>query len=144
MRLPDFIGLGPRPHRHHLAASDARGPRRFATGRQEDAIFTTFYSKGIDWYAHHFRYVNGKRRVVEICPQFTGTGAPKRIRRRLPDCRLLVTFRNEILRPLTANQRAMLTERYLPEVEALEKLLKIDLSEWKTSETSMASAAGGG
>jgi hypothetical protein len=37
----------------------------------------------------------------------------------------------------------MLTERYLPEVEALEKLLKIDLSEWKTSDTSMASAAAG-
>jgi hypothetical protein len=113
-------------------------------GGKKTQFFTTFYSKGIDWYAHHFRYVNGKRRVAEICPQFTGTGAPKRIRRRLPDCRLLVTFRNEILRPLTADQRAMLTERYLPQVEALEKLLKIDLSEWKTSETSMASAAGGG
>ena len=41
----------------------------------------------------------------------------------------------------------MLTERYLPEVEALEDLLKIDLSEWKEParvprQTTASAAAG--
>jgi len=251
-------------------------------GVKETQFFTTFYSKGIEWYAHHFRYATGDRKIVEICPYFTATKAPARIRRHLPNCRFLITFRNpvdhaystykmllrgafvrgtfdevlntrphiddanryaklltawfdqfgqerfliiryeelredpqgyldrvcdfigtarisisdhprgqkqfnlierapkshklaqnarhlrywlkrrhayplmrtlgrtgiwefcngrgEVFRPLSPEQRAMLTERYLPEVEALEKLLKIDLSEWKSPAPRQAAA----
>jgi hypothetical protein len=40
-------------------------------GDKKTQFFTTFYSKGIDWYAHHFRYVNGSaglRRSVRTLP----------------------------------------------------------------------------
>ncbi len=37
----------------------------------------------------------------------------------------------QIFPPLTPEQRAKLTERYLPEVESLERLLTLDLSDWK-------------
>jgi hypothetical protein len=52
--------------------------------------------------------------------------------------------RGELFPPLTPEQDARLRERYLPEVEALEELLMIDLSAWKkpraprTAETSPA------
>jgi len=39
--------------------------------------------------------------------------------------------RGEKFPPLTPEQEAMLRERFRPDVEALEDLLKIDLSEWK-------------
>jgi hypothetical protein len=39
--------------------------------------------------------------------------------------------RGELFPPLTPEQDARLRARYLPEVEALEELLKIDLSAWK-------------
>jgi hypothetical protein len=39
--------------------------------------------------------------------------------------------RGEPFPPLTSEQEARLRERYLPEVEALEELLMIDLSAWK-------------
>ena len=39
--------------------------------------------------------------------------------------------RGELYPPLTPEQDQRLRARYLPEVEALEELLKIDLSAWK-------------
>jgi Sulfotransferase domain len=95
-RLPDFIGLGP-PRTgttwlHRMLEGHVDLPR----GGKETQFFTTFYSKGIDWYAHHFRYATGNRKIVEICPYFTATKAPARIRRHLPQCRFLVTLRNPV------------------------------------------------
>jgi hypothetical protein len=39
--------------------------------------------------------------------------------------------RGELYPPLTLEEDARLRARYLPEVEALEELLRIDLSTWK-------------
>ena len=72
------------PHRHHLVTSRARGRRRFALRRQGDAVLHTFYDKGIEWYAHHFRYATGDRKVAEICPYFFHPLAPGRIKTHIP------------------------------------------------------------
>ncbi len=92
--LPDFIGLGP-PRTgttwlHRMLRDQVDLPH----GVKETQFFTTFYSKGIDWYAHHFRYATGERKIGEICPYFVAPKAPARIRRHLPDCKFLVTLRN--------------------------------------------------
>jgi hypothetical protein len=65
-------------------------------GVKETQFFTTYYSKGIDWYAHHFRHATGDRMVAEICPYFAATKAPARIHRHLPGCKFFVTFRNPV------------------------------------------------
>jgi hypothetical protein len=96
IKLPDFIGLGP-PRTgttwlHHMLEGHVDLPY----GVKETQFFTTFFSKGIDWYAKHFRYATGDRKIAEICPYFTATRAPARIRRQLPDCKFLVTFRNPV------------------------------------------------
>jgi hypothetical protein len=49
--------------------------------------------------------------------------------------------RGEPFGRLTPEQEQRLRERYLPEVEALEKLLGIDLSAWKKPQTRRAVVA---
>ena len=39
-------------------------------GVKETQFFTNYYDKGIEWYARHFRYATGERKIVEICPYF--------------------------------------------------------------------------
>jgi hypothetical protein len=94
MRLPDFIGLGPPRTGTTWLHGMLKGHVDLPSGVKETQFFTTFFSKGIDWYAHHFRHATGHRKVAEICPYFTAAKAPARIRRHLPDCKFLVTFRN--------------------------------------------------
>ncbi|MGH7925269.1 MAG: sulfotransferase family protein [Candidatus Binatus sp.] len=96
IRLPDFIGLGP-PRTgttwlHRMLVGHVDLPY----GVKETQFFTTFYSKGVEWYARHFRYATGERKIAEICPYFNAMKAPVRIRRHLPDCKFLVTFRNPV------------------------------------------------
>lgn len=95
MSLPDFIALGP-------PRTGTTWLHRVLDGHvdlpfvKETQFFTTFYSMGIDWYAHHFRHATGERKIAEICPYFTSLKAPARIRRHLPDCKFLVTLRNPV------------------------------------------------
>ena len=96
LRVPDFIGLGPPRTGTTWLHRMLQGHVDLPYGPKETQFFTTFYSKGIDWYAHHFRYATGERKIVEICPYFTATKAPARIRRHLPDCKFLVTFRDPV------------------------------------------------
>ena len=96
MRLPDFIALGP-PRTgttwlHRMLEGHVDLPR----GAKETQFFTTFYSKGIDWYAHHFRNATGDRTIAEICPYFTAAKAPARICLDLPECKFLVTLRDPV------------------------------------------------
>jgi hypothetical protein len=46
----------------------------------------------------------------------------------------------ELFPPLTTEQEQRIREHYLPEVEALEELLGIDLSVWKKPQAHRASA----
>ncbi|MGA7873976.1 MAG: sulfotransferase [Candidatus Binatus sp.] len=96
MRLPEFIGLGPPRTGTTWLHRMLEGHVDLPYGVKETQFFTTFYSKGIDWYAHHFRYATGDRKVAEICPYFDAKKAPARIHRHLPDCKFLVTLRNPV------------------------------------------------
>ncbi|MGB8682965.1 MAG: sulfotransferase [Candidatus Binatus sp.] len=95
-RLPDFIGLGPPRTGTTWLHGLLKGHVDLPYGVKETQFFTTFYSKGIEWYQHHFRYATGERKVAEICPYFNTMKAPARIHRHLPDCKFLVTFRNPV------------------------------------------------
>ena len=97
-----------RSRRHSDLASDvnafARAPKNRRLARRATAV--------INWLNGHQAYhvLNALERagVWEFCQG-----------------------RGEIYPRLTPDQEQRLRERFLPEVEALEKLLKIDLSSWK-------------
>jgi Sulfotransferase domain len=95
-RLPDFLGVGPArtgtTWLHQVLESGADLPANV----KETQFFTTYYHKGIDWYAHHFRRARGDRPVGEVCPYFNPPAARKRIKLHLPDCKIICTLRDPV------------------------------------------------
>ena len=69
-RLPEIIGAGPGRTGTTWLHRVLEGHVDLPWGVKETQFFNTFYDKGIDWYAHHFRYATGQRKIVEICPSF--------------------------------------------------------------------------
>jgi hypothetical protein len=96
MRLPDVIGVGPPRTGTTWLHRVLEGHVDLPYGVKETQFFTTFYDKGIDWYARHFRYATGERQIVEICPYLLNPLAPDRIKKHLPDCRVIATLRNPV------------------------------------------------
>jgi hypothetical protein len=108
-RVCDFIGiarvtLSPRADLGSDINSFARAPKNRRLARRATAV--------IDWLNSHQAYrvraALARAGVWEFCQG-----------------------RGELYPRLTPDQDERLRERYLPEVEALEKLLAIDLSAWK-------------
>ncbi len=96
MRLPDVIGVGPPRTGTTWLHRVLEGHVDLPYGVKETQFFTTFYDKGIDWYAHHFRYATGERPIVEICPYLLNPLAPDRIKAHMPGCRVIATLRNPV------------------------------------------------
>ncbi len=94
--LPGFIGIGPgrtgTTWLHRALAARVDLPR----GTKETGFFGPNFSKGIDWYAAHFRHARGARKVAEVSPYFNRPKAAERIRQILPDCRFICTLRNPV------------------------------------------------
>ncbi len=95
-RLPAIIGAGPgrtgTTWLHRVLEDRVDLPY----GVKETQFFNTFFDKGIDWYAHHFRYATGERKIAEICPYFFHPLAPARIKTHIPDCRIVTTLRDPV------------------------------------------------
>jgi hypothetical protein len=97
MRLPDVIGIGPPRTGSTWLYNALREAVNMPDGIKEPQFFSTFYDKGIDWYAHHFRYATGDRPVVEISgPYFFHELTPDRIKTHIPNCRIVATMRNPV------------------------------------------------
>jgi hypothetical protein len=94
--LPDFIGVGPArtgtTWLHQVLESRADLPANI----KETQFFTTYYHKGIEWYARHFRRASGDRPVGEVCPYFNPPAARKRIKLHLPECKIICTLRDPV------------------------------------------------
>ena len=71
-------------------------------GVKETQFFNTFYDKGIDWYARHFRYATGDRTIAEVCPYFFHPLARERIKTHIPNCRIVATMRDPVDRIYSA------------------------------------------
>ncbi len=96
-RLPEIIGAGPGRTGSTWLHRVLEGRVDLPYGVKETQFFSTYYDKGIDWYARHFRYATGERRVAEICPNyFFKTEALKRIKAHIPDCRIVTTMRDPV------------------------------------------------
>src|SRR6202167_1218877 len=95
-RLPEIIGAGPGRTGTTWLHRVLEGRVDLPYGVKETQFFNTFYDKGLDWYAHHFRYAAGDRKVVEICPYFFHPLAPGRIKPHIPNCRVITTLRDPV------------------------------------------------
>jgi len=95
-RLPSVLGIGPGRTGTTWLHRVLEGHVDLPYGVKETLYFTTFYSKGIEWYARHFRYATGSRPIVEICPYFFDTETIDRIKTAMPDCRFIVTLRDPV------------------------------------------------
>src|ERR1700687_1549707 len=77
LRLPDVIGVGPSRTGSTWLYNVLRDTVDMPAGAKDTHFFHNFYDKGIEWYADHFRYATGERKIVEICPgAFFNQSAP--------------------------------------------------------------------
>ncbi len=95
LRLPDFLGIGPErtgtTWLHEALTAVAGLPRV-----KETHFFSTRYERGIEWYAAYFRHCRDSAVVGEICPYFGYFEAPRRVRERIPRCKIICTFRDPV------------------------------------------------
>jgi hypothetical protein len=101
-RLPDVIVIGPPRTGSTWLYNALRDVVDMPCGVKETQFFNTFYDKGIDWYARHFRYATGDRTIAEICPYFFHPLALERIKTHIPNCRIVATMRDPVDRIYSA------------------------------------------
>ena len=102
LRLPDFIGVGPGRTGTTWLYEVLKGRVNLAAGIKETDFFTTNYSKGIEWYAHHFRDADSIRPIGEVNPYFGFPEAAERIALHIPQCKIICSFRNPVERIYSA------------------------------------------
>ena len=95
-RLPEIMGVGPGRTGTTWLHRVLEGHVDLPYGVKEVLYFTLFYDKGIDWYARHFRYATGERKIAEICPYFFNPEARDRIKTDLPNCKIIITLREPV------------------------------------------------
>jgi hypothetical protein len=94
--LPDFIGIGPGRTGTTWLHRVLSGHVDLPNGIKETGFFGPNFSKGMDWYASHFRHADGSRKLAEVSPYFTRPRARERIKQYLPECKLICTIRNPV------------------------------------------------
>jgi hypothetical protein len=68
-------------------------------GVKETKFFDLHYAKGLKWYAAHFTHCPLDKKIAEIAPTyFHSSEARLRIRRTLPECKIICTLRDPVER----------------------------------------------
>ncbi len=97
LKLPDFIGVGPSRTGSTWLYNALRDSVDMPAGAKDTHFYHNLYDKGLDWYADHFRYATGERKIVEICPgAFFRPLTPERIKADIPNCKIFATIRNPV------------------------------------------------
>jgi hypothetical protein len=95
-RLPEIIGAGPGRTGTTWLHRVLEGHVNLPHGTKETQFFRTFYDKGVEWYARHFRYATDDRKVVEICPYLFDLPSHERIKMLIPNCKSIITLRDPV------------------------------------------------
>src|ERR1700745_796930 len=95
-RLPSIIGAGPGRTGTNWLHRALECLVDLPYGVKEPKFFSTYYDKGIDWYARHFRYATGERKIAEICPYFMMPETRERIHSHIPNCKVITTMRDPV------------------------------------------------
>jgi hypothetical protein len=96
-KLPNVIGIGPPRTGSTWLYNALRDSVDTPHGVKDTHFFDSFDDKGIEWYARHFRYATGERKIAEICPgAFFRPHARERIKIHIPNCKVFATMRNPV------------------------------------------------
>jgi hypothetical protein len=99
IRLPDFIGVGPPRTGTTWLDRILRNHIGLPKGLKETQFFVWRYRLGLAWYASHFRGYPLGYPTGEFGPAyFPNAEARDRIRRHMPDCRIIITLREPVER----------------------------------------------
>ncbi len=99
LRLPDFIGVGPPRTATTWLHEVLSGHVGLPEGIKESDFFVWQYSKGLEWYATHFRNCPSGRPIGEFSPNyFAGAQTRERIARDIPGCKIICTLRDPVER----------------------------------------------
>jgi hypothetical protein len=99
LRLPDFIGVGPPRTATTWLHEVLSGHVGLPEGVKETDFFVWQYSKGLEWYAAHFRNCPSGRPIGEFSPNyFAGAQTRERIARDIPGCKIICTLRDPVER----------------------------------------------
>jgi hypothetical protein len=98
-RLPHCIAVGVGRAGTTWLHEVLRGHVGLPYGVKETDFFLRNYSKGLQWYESFFRHCAPGTPILEICPTyFSSAEARQRIKRHIPDCRIICTFREPVER----------------------------------------------
>ena len=105
LRLPDAIGIGlPRTGSTWLY-DVLRDSVDMPSWVKDTHFFYRFADKGIEWYARHFSYASGERKIVEICPGiFFSPSARELVKTSIPNCKIFLTMRDPVERTYSEYQ----------------------------------------
>jgi hypothetical protein len=98
LRLPSFIHVGP-PRTGTTWLHEALMGHIGLPSEKETRFFDVRYDRGIEWYCSLFGDYPANVPAGEICPSyFSNAVARERIKRHIPDCKIIVTFREPAAR----------------------------------------------
>lgn len=98
-RLPDFIAVGPTRTATTWLYRVLGGRIGLPEGIKETQFFIWNYHLGLDWYRWHFRNCRPDLPLMEIAPTyFDSPEARQRVKRHIPDCRIICTLRDPVER----------------------------------------------
>lgn len=139
LRLPDFIGVGPPRTATTWLHEALWGHVGLPEGVKETDFFAWQYSKGLAWYAAHFRNCPRELPMGEFSPiYFVGAEARQRIARDIPNCKIICTFRDPVER-VYSHYKKMREGEYFSGTfdECLEK--RSDVLDWSRYATHLKS-----
>lgn len=98
-RLPDFIVVGPPRTATTWLDKALREHVGLPARTKETLFFARNYSRGLAWYAEHFRHCTSEEVVGEICAAyFENPLARQRIHAHMPECKIVCTLRDPVER----------------------------------------------
>lgn len=98
-RLPDFIAVGPQKAGTTWLYEFVKTHPGICTCTQtkETHFFDERYEKGLHWYISHFECDSSVKSLCEIAPSyFNNKSVPLRIKRTIPDCKIICTLRHPV------------------------------------------------
>ena len=98
LRLPTFIHVGP-PRTGTTWLHEALMGHIGLPSKKETRFFSVHYDRGVEWYCNLFGDYPPDVPAGEIAPTyFSDAVARERIKRHIPDCKIIVTFREPAAR----------------------------------------------
>ncbi len=111
MRLPSFVHVGP-PRTGTTWLYEVLLGHVGLPSEKETQFFDVHYDRGMQWYCNLFGDYPADAPAGEIAPTyFSNAVARERIKRQIPDCKIIVTFREPAAR-LYSTYRANRSARY--------------------------------